>query len=128
MRFLTGPGQEIRNALGSCCSYHCRKRRSFFDVDALSESPIKSFLLFSSSQSIQKSRILFEIILRDSAGESSYIKPTVYADERQSLEDQCSLVTGNINGFTFSVRKVDQMDLVSSLGRNPTFLALRNHI
>lgn len=88
---------------------------------------IKSFLLLS-IESIQKSRILFEIIIWNSVGESSYIKSIVYADERQSLEDQCFPVTGNIKEFSFSIRKADHMDPASCLKQNPTFLALRNWV
>lgn len=85
-------------------------------------------LLLSTTESIQKSRILFEIIIRNSVGELSYIKSIVCADERQSLEDQCFPVTGNIKEFSFSIRKADHMDPASCLRRNPTFLALRNWV
>lgn len=84
-------------------------------------------LLLSSTESIQKSSYI-EIIIRNSVGELSYIKSIVYADERQSLEDQCFLVTGNIKKSSFSIRKADHMDPASCLRQNPTSLTLRKWV
>lgn len=86
--------------------------------------PSKSFWLFSSIESIRKSRILFETIIRDSVGESSYIKTIVYADERQSLENQFFPVTGNTEAF-FSIRKAKCICLPEV---EATLLSLRNWV
>lgn len=123
---MTGPGQKLRNALGPPVPTSAGRE----DITLMLIPSLTSQVLFpfSSIESIQKSRIFFEIIMRLHRGIRLYKKSIVYADERQSLEAQYFLVTVNIKDLSFSIRKPDHMNFTSYLRQDPTSLALKNSI
>lgn len=56
LRFLTGSRQEVRNSLGTCCSFHCWKKPLWYWHPLW--LPVKYFLLFCGTESILEVKLI----------------------------------------------------------------------